>query len=142
MKKLFKLMLTAIMSVVIVLTVCACGMSSDWREVRDNLKDEHFEVQTASTDEYIEEYLSDYYLNSVADVDDVECLLIAYSADGEMLVAVFCKDKDVAKDLYDFVDENIGDFEEELGLEDKDIEFDRDGTVVYLGTEDAIKAAK
>ena len=136
-------MFSSLLVVFLMLNAVACGISSDWREVRDNLKDAHFSVLTASTDELIEDSLDSFYLDTIVDADDVECMLSAYSADDEIIIIVFCKDKDSAKDIYDFVDENYKDIEEELELDElEDVEYDINGKVVYLGTKSAIKAAK
>ncbi len=143
MKKLVKILFSTLLVALMMVSAVACGISDDWREVRDNLKDAHFEVETASTDKIIEASLKEFGLNYTADAEDIECMMIAASADEEFIVIVFCKETDIAKDIYDFVDENIDELEEEFDLEDlDDFEYDRNGTVVYLGTKGAIDAAQ
>lgn len=139
MKKFLTIFMATLMLVSIAMFATGCGISDNWRETFSELADAGYDVYR-TTDAYeIEENIE--YFDMYVDGDSVECIIEAYRGKQAIFI-VFCKDKETAKDLVNQAEDSIYEFADLFEISKSKIEIGRDGTVAYIGTKDAIKAAK
>ena len=131
MKRIISAVLVCILMVGCVFALASCGgPNKDPKKAAEALEDAKYMVELE--DEFEED-------------SKIEAMIEAFSEDGKNFVSiVYYADADDAKEAYDEAKENLDDMKElykELGIE-ADIEIGKSGKVVWMGTKDAIKAAK
>jgi len=131
MKRIISAVLVCILMVGCVFALASCGgPNKDPEAAKKALEDADYIVELE--DEFDED-------------SKLEAAIEAYSEDGKNLIEIyyFADAKD-AKEAYDEAKENLDDMKElykELGIE-AEIELGKSGKMVWMGTKDAIKAAK
>ena len=136
MKKIISMALVLIMLVCSVTTLTACGIPSDFNDAKANLKDNDYKVTTSTKSDDIELMLA---LFGIEDAE-VEAIIDA-DKDEDAIMLVYCEDTDTAEaveeKLAEFLEEYAEYFDDYEGLE-----VGRDGKIVYMATEQALKDVK
>lgn len=141
MKKILKLItaLTLVMCLVFSLTAC---INDDWADVEQKLVKEGYEVDVAvGKTELTAAWASLSLVGLKAELDDIECVMDAEKGEMEILI-IFCDDRDVAKSLATQIETKKSTFMKEMGLTEDTCDYGRDGSVVYIGHNQAVKDAK
>ena len=144
-----KKFLTTIM--VLSLVVCsalftACGgISSDWEKVEANLIAEEYDIETCSTYSWdIEEYLEAIDVDSYTYGDRVKCVIDAErSIWDELIFIFFCEDSATANEIKNDISSiTIKAFAMTADTYEDNVVYGCNGSVFYIGTKGAVKAAK
>lgn len=73
-------------------------------------------------------------------IGDAEDVVVAANADGDAICIVYFADSDTAKEFFE--SDSMTDIRESIFDEDDDVQLKRQGSIVYIGTQAAIKAAR
>jgi len=141
-----KKFLTTVVSLVTIACVAfgatACGMSTDPEVLAKNLEDKDYIVVSCQS---LDEYYQSSYLCADIHYEDVELVLVAKGGDPHEFGApynwieiYFCKDEETAEYLYEYLYAYI----KYVVREEVDLSTEIQDNVVYVGTSDAIEAAK
>ena len=137
MKKTLKILALIMAILLLGLALFSCS------EEKDSDKDNESSKKTvplSDPDEAAEALRSNGYtveLNS----EDERVFIRAYNGDDNHITIVYCKDKSTASDLYNETKESLEELKKENASDYEDLSVGRDGTVVWVGTKNAIKAA-
>ena len=131
MKKIISAILLSVLCLGCVFALASCGKPNK-------------DPETAKKALEADKYVVDLYKDKEVD-DKVEAVVQAYTEDLENVITItYYKDKADAKDAYKDMKENVEKLEKyykDSGF-NVELEMGRSGAMVWIGTKDAIKAAK
>ena len=131
MKKIISSVLVCVLLIGTMLVLASCGgPNADPKKAEAALKDEGYTV-------VLNDGSALGGLGGLALPDGVEATLVAYK-DGEYIAVSYYDDKDALNKAWEEADESA----EELKEKYEDIVCKKSGKMIYIGTKDAIKAAK
>lgn len=142
MKNLMKTLILSCLALILLLTAVACARpSDDPKEAAASLKSNGYTVWVKSESEAMENgyksfanKLKESYEIDVEEENIVEAIY-AYK-DSDDIVIIYFDSEDIAISVLRKIKENI------VNLDDEDFVCDRSGSMIFGGTEAAIKAAK
>ena len=135
-----KKILAILILVATMLCIVSCGISDDPKELKKILKEEDYEVTTTTKSADIKAWVK------AADIDaDVAALVTGYNEDGDTIMVVICEDSKSAKEVVEYLEDQLDEFEEQIEEYELDVDIDdykvgAKGKVAYFGNKDAIKA--
>lgn len=133
MKNVLKLLAISLVLVVMLGALASCGgPNADPEKAEDALKDNDYEVIVADDKVSLAFY----------GLDNLECVITAYSEEDEddAIMIFYFEEKEDADEAFD--SEIFEELIEEAEEEDEDIVVKKSGKMIYIGTKNAIKAAK
>ncbi len=131
MKKTFRIMALVMATVVLCLALVSCGgPNSDPAKAKDALEDKDYSVQKYDADGSLLQQ-GVIAAMKIAGISDIESVIVAANDDGEKVTIIYFTDKEAAKDELEDVEDYAGDAECKVS-----------GSMIYYGTEAAIKAAR
>ncbi len=142
MKKVARLLVSAMLLVVMAVSLCSCGIPSDPEKAKSNLTSKEYAVEDGVSAAAIKavftfKYGIDFY-------DKIESVIFAVSKDGkDNVLIIYCKDDEAAKRVNGDIKElykSVCDAAKENGNE-ADAKSGKSGKVVYIGTSAGVKAA-
>ncbi len=160
-KKLFSVVAVLVLTAILTVALVAC-MPSDYTKAHKNLKEEGYSVASYDTNNSTGKVFLAAQEKAISLVYDVNVTLTAYVTaskdNGENFITVwYCSSNDEAKALHEKVKAGNDKYLAELETEYKKgeitkeeynnkksatLKYGRQGTIVYRGTADAVKAAK
>lgn len=142
MKKVARLLVSAMLLVVMAVSLCSCGIPSDPEKAKSNLTSKEYVVDTTVSAAAVKTYFTTKYGYSF--FGNINSVLYAISNDGkENVLIIYCKDDDSAKKVNGDIKElykSVCDAAKENGNE-ADAKSGKSGKVVYIGTSAGVKAA-
>lgn len=150
MKKALKILSAALIVVLAIGLLVACGPSKDPAKAKKALEDAGYEVEAiiASNSDEEKEALDQMAQDSDLEAGDVEAMVAATKSEeaediGDFIYIYYFKDGDVANKFWDAhkedLEKTVESYKEEIG---KDVKYEKSGSIIYMGTEQAIKDAK
>ncbi len=139
MKKFAKVMALALIAVLSLAVLVSCGPASDPDKAEAALKENGYApvhmkgaISTGAT-----------ALLLGLKGEDVTDIVFAVNADGDGMLAIYCKDSGTAKSVLSKAQESIKKIEDTLKIKfEGESNVQRSGKVLYTGTEAGIKAAR
>ena len=133
MKRILSAILSCILVLGCVFALASCNPNKDPEKAKEALEDAGYTVVLVDDKEFLDE--------------DMEANVTAYDKDGNYISIAYYADKDAAKEAYEEAEDGLEEAKEYLvellGLdEDVELEIGKSGKRVWVGTKDAIKAAK
>ena len=132
MKTFVKVLALSLVAVMMCAVLVSCGgPNKDPKKAAEALEEAGYAVQLA--DENMPEGYEATIIATKIDLENekVDFISIAYYSDTEVLNADWEEAQDSVKDMA-----------EEMGLEESEIVVKKSGKMIYIGTKDAVKAAK
>ena len=139
MKKFAKVMALAMVAVLSLAALVACGPASDPNKAEAALKENGY----APT--HLNGTISTGVTAGILGLkgEDVTDIVFAINKDGDGIIAIYCKDSATAKSVLSKAQENLKKIEETLQIKfEGESNVQRSGKVLYTGTEAGIKAAR
>ena len=129
MKKTIRIVAVAMLAVMLCLTLASCGgPNKDPKKAEAALKEAGYTVSLSELDE--------------ADDDGTVAFVSAYKGLTDSITIVYYKDSASAKAAFEEAEKEFAEMKEELGELAENYVCKRSGKIVYMGTKDAVKAAK
>ena len=131
-KSIIKVLSFALVAVMMCAVLVSCGgPNKDPKKAAEALEEAGYSVQLV--DENMPEGYEATIIATKIDLENekVDFISIAYYSDTEVLNADWEEAQDSVKDMA-----------EEMGLEESEIVVKKSGKMIYIGTKDAVKAAK
>ena len=169
MKKLAKIFAVAMVCVLALTALVACGPNTNYDKAKENLKKNKYTLTIATKEGdtgFAIAAAAAAPINGIK-AEDIEAIISASNSDGEHVYIIWCKSSDAANTAYDKANEQKKALKENLDkmkdqmkdLDDEDKEFaqkqydemkqiydnyvcGRSGKVVWSGTKEGIKATK
>ena len=140
MKKVARLLVSAMLLVVMAVSLCSCGIPSDPEKAKSNLKDKGYYSEDSISTLAVKTYVLAKYHST----DGIDTVIFAISDDGkDNVLIIYCKDDDTVKNLNNDIKEIYKSVCEQAKANDDeaDIKSGKSGKVVYIGTSAGVKAA-
>ena len=138
MKNVLRLTTLALVLVMMLACLASCfgGPNADPEKAEEALEDNDYVVIVA------DDKISLGLMGLGEDIDNLECVITAYNEDDEddAIVIFYFEDKEDADEA--FKSDILKDMAEEAEEENDDVVFKKSGKMVYIGTKNAVKAAK
>lgn len=142
MKKVARLLVSAMLLVVMAVSLCSCGIPSDPAKAKSNLTSKEYVVDTTVSAAAVKTYFTVKY--GVSFYSNIDSVVYAISSDGkDNVLIIYCKDDDSAKkvngdikEIYNSIRESAKDNDTEV-----DVKSGKSGKAVYIGTSAGVKAA-
>ena len=134
MKRILSAILVCILMVGCVFALASCNPNKDPEKAKEALEDAGYTVVLVDDKEFLDE--------------DMEANVTAYDKDGNYISITYYADKDAAKEAFEEAEDELDDVKEYIAeilnveADDLDLEIDKSGKMIWIGTKDAIKAAK
>lgn len=135
MKKILSMILVCIMALGCVFALASCGApNKDPKAAKAALEDADYEA-TLTEGAALE-------LGAAAlGIEDLEAVVSGLKDDDAVSIYYF-EDKEAAEEAYEKLEELFEEMKEEAEEEDVEVKLGKSGAMVWMGTKDAIKAAK
>ena len=143
MKKFLSIFMAMTIIVCSALFTACGGISSDWEKVEANLIAEDYDIEVSSDSSWeINEHLDALDVNSYTYKDRVNYVICAEDF-LELIFIFFCEDSATAEEIKgDIKSWAVKGFAETARSSEDDVVYGCNGSVFYIGTKDAVKAAK
>ena len=133
MKKLIKLSALALVLIMMVAAFASCAApAKDPKDAKKALEDADYEVML----------IDDKDALKYTGVDGLTAYLSAMNEDGEGIMIYYFEDKDAANDAWEDIEKAAEEMAEEAEEDDPEITWKKSGSMIWIGTKAAIKAAK
>lgn len=142
MKKIFRVMIAAMLMAVMAVSLCSCGIPSNPEKAKANLEKNGYAMDaTVSTVTVKTVFTAKYGLSFL---DKVETVIFAVDKETgkENVLIIYCKDADSAKTVNGDIKEIYNSIKESAKENDEkaDVKSGKSGNVVYIGTSAGVKA--
>lgn len=143
MKKIFRVMIAAMLMAVMAVSLCSCGIPSDPEKAKANLEKNGYAMDTTVSTVTVKTIFTVKYGTSFLDKVDTVVYAVDKETGKESVLIIYCKDADSAKtvngdikEIYKSIKDNAKENDSEA-----DVKSGKSGNVVYIGTSAGVKAA-
>ena len=143
MKKIFRVMIAAMLMAVMAVSLCSCGIPSDPEKAKANLEKNGYAMDTTlSTVTVTGIFTAKYGVDFFGNIDKVIFAVDKETGNDNVLI-IYCKDAESAKKVNGDIKELYGKIKEAAKENDEnaDVKSGKSGNVVYIGTSAGVKAA-
>lgn len=143
MKKIFRVMIAAMLMAVMAVSLCSCGIPSDPEKAKANLEKNGYAMDTTVSTVTVKTIFTVKYGTTFLDKVDTVVFAVDKETGKENVLIIYCKDADSAKTVNGDIKEiykSIKDSAKEND-EEADVKSGKSGNVVYIGTSAGVKAA-
>ncbi len=143
MKKIFRVMIAAMLMAVMAVSLCSCGIPSDPEKAKANLEKNGYAMDTTlSTVAVTGIFTAKYGVDFFGNIDKV-IFAVDKETGKENVLIIYCKDAESAKKVNGDIKELYGKIKEAAKENDEnaDVKSGKSGNVVYIGTSAGVKAA-
>lgn len=143
MKKIFRVMIAAMLMAVMAVSLCSCGIPSDPEKAKANLEKNGYAMDATVSTVTVKTVFTTKYGLSFLDKVDTVIFAVDKETGKENVLIIYCKDAESAKKVNGDIKELYGKIKEAAKENDgnADVKSGKSGNVVYIGTSAGVKAA-
>jgi len=143
MKKIFRVMIAAMLMAVMAVSLCSCGIPSDPEKAKANLEKNGYAMDTTVSTVTVKTVFTFKYGATFLDKVDTVIFAVDKETGKENVLIIYCKDAESAKKVNGDIKELYGKIKEAAKENDEnaDVKSGKSGNVVYIGTSAGVKAA-